>query len=188
MSNYIISDAAKIINVENHVLRNWEDELSLHIPRNNLGHRIYTDDNILQLKTIKKLKYYGFSLKHIKSLLPYFHQIDTLSTKELLSLKDNFFTILHQAPSYHTHNNLTTIPNPSTPHNPLYKTSTSDNSLYKTSTPENSTPSEPTYTNLQSINKLKPLVHYIIVDFITTILTSKDNPLQNTTHHPSNTF
>lgn len=31
---YTISDAAKMVKVESHVLRYWEDELSLDIPRN----------------------------------------------------------------------------------------------------------------------------------------------------------
>lgn len=36
---YMISDAANIVNVESHVLRYWEDELELNVPRNELGHR-----------------------------------------------------------------------------------------------------------------------------------------------------
>ena len=34
---YMISDAANIVNVESHVLRYWEDELELNVPRNELG-------------------------------------------------------------------------------------------------------------------------------------------------------
>ena len=30
---YMISDAANIVNVESHVLRYWEDELELNVPR-----------------------------------------------------------------------------------------------------------------------------------------------------------
>ena len=36
---YMISDAANIVNVESHVLRYWEDELELNVPRNELGDR-----------------------------------------------------------------------------------------------------------------------------------------------------
>ena len=36
---YMISDASKMLEVENHVLRYWEEELDLPIPRNELGHR-----------------------------------------------------------------------------------------------------------------------------------------------------
>ena len=43
---YTISDAAKMVKVESHVLRYWEDELSLDIPRNEMGHRYYTQREI----------------------------------------------------------------------------------------------------------------------------------------------
>ena len=37
--HYIISDAAKELHVEAHVLRYWEEELALKIPRNNMGQK-----------------------------------------------------------------------------------------------------------------------------------------------------
>ena len=45
---YMISDAAGLVNVEAHVLRYWEEELELEIPRNEMGHRYYTKENIQQ--------------------------------------------------------------------------------------------------------------------------------------------
>ena len=45
---YMISDAASLVNVEAHVLRYWEEELELDIPRNEMGHRYYTKENIQQ--------------------------------------------------------------------------------------------------------------------------------------------
>ena len=39
--HYLISDASKKVDVEAHVLRYWEDELGLEIPRNEMGHRYY---------------------------------------------------------------------------------------------------------------------------------------------------
>ena len=45
-TRYIISDAARMINVEPHVLRYWEEELAIEIPRNELGHRYYTEKEI----------------------------------------------------------------------------------------------------------------------------------------------
>lgn len=50
---YMISDAAAAVDVETHVLRYWEDELGLDVPRNELGHRYYTRDNIKQFLRIK---------------------------------------------------------------------------------------------------------------------------------------
>lgn len=67
---YIISDASKQVDVEAHVLRYWEEELVLEIPRNEMGHRYYTDENIKLLKNIKELKDQGFQLKAIKMVLP----------------------------------------------------------------------------------------------------------------------
>lgn len=67
---YIISDAAKLVDVEAHVLRYWEDELDLPIGRNENGHRCYTEDNIRTFHHIKDLKEQGFGLKAIKTLLP----------------------------------------------------------------------------------------------------------------------
>ena len=39
---YMISDASSMVNVESHVLRYWEDELELNIPRNEMGHRTFS--------------------------------------------------------------------------------------------------------------------------------------------------
>lgn len=66
---YMISDAASIAGVESHVLRYWEDELGLTVPRNEMGHRYYTRENIQQFQRIKELKEQGYQLKVIKSIL-----------------------------------------------------------------------------------------------------------------------
>lgn len=68
--HYMISDAAKMVDVESHVLRYWEEELKIDIPRNEMGHRYYTDTYIHLFKEIKSLKEQGFLLKAIKTLLP----------------------------------------------------------------------------------------------------------------------
>ena len=67
---YMISDAAKLIDVETHVLRYWEEELDIQIPRNEMGHRYYTDYYIQAFRRIKELKEQGFLLKAIKIALP----------------------------------------------------------------------------------------------------------------------
>lgn len=66
---YMISDAANIVQVESHVLRYWEDELELTVPRNELGHRYYTQENIQEFMRIKELKERGYQLKAIKLIL-----------------------------------------------------------------------------------------------------------------------
>ena len=67
--HYLISDASKKVDVESHVLRYWEDELDLKIPRNEMGHRYYTEFHIRLFKQIKELKEKGYQLKAIKSAL-----------------------------------------------------------------------------------------------------------------------
>lgn len=66
---YLISDAAKLVEVETHVLRYWEEELKLPIKRNELGHRFYTKNDVDRFCKIKELKEKGLQLKAIKSLM-----------------------------------------------------------------------------------------------------------------------
>ena len=66
---YLISDASKKVDVESHVLRYWEDELELDIPRNDMGHRYYTEYHIRLFRQIKELKEKGYQLKAIKNAL-----------------------------------------------------------------------------------------------------------------------
>ncbi len=66
---YLISDAAKRVQVEAHVLRYWEEELSLPIKRNEMGHRFYTQEDIERFKEIRDLKSRGLQLKAIRTLL-----------------------------------------------------------------------------------------------------------------------
>ena len=66
---YMISDAADMVHVETHVLRYWEEELELTIPRNEMGHRYYTRENIKEFQRIKDLKEQGYQLKAIRMIL-----------------------------------------------------------------------------------------------------------------------
>ena len=65
---YTISQAAKLLEVESHVLRFWEEELLLDIGRNAKGYRVYTKENIETMKKIKELKK-THALKDIRSIL-----------------------------------------------------------------------------------------------------------------------
>ena len=66
---YMISDAADMVHVETHVLRYWEEELGLSIPRNEMGHRYYTRENIKEFQQIKELKEQGYQLRAIRMIL-----------------------------------------------------------------------------------------------------------------------
>jgi len=65
----MISDAAKLVGVEAHVLRYWQRELDLPISRNEMDQRYYKESDIELFKRVKKLKEKGFQLKAIKMIL-----------------------------------------------------------------------------------------------------------------------
>lgn len=67
--HYLISEVTRIVGVEPHVLRYWEDELDIRIRRNELGHRDYTEDDISRFKEIKDLKSKGLQLRAIHTVL-----------------------------------------------------------------------------------------------------------------------
>lgn len=66
----MISEAAKKVHVESHVLRYWEEELGLSIGRTEMGHRYYTEDDIQLFCCIKRLKDEGMLLRDLKLLVP----------------------------------------------------------------------------------------------------------------------
>ena len=80
--HYMISEAAKRVRVETHVLRYWEEELNLNIGRTEMGHRYYTEENIQLFNCIKELKEQGILLKDLKLLIP-----DILRAKKLMIQK-----------------------------------------------------------------------------------------------------
>lgn len=67
---FMISEAAKQVKVESHVLRYWEEELDLEIGRTEMGHRYYTKDDIQLFRCIKKLKDEGMLLKDLRPIIP----------------------------------------------------------------------------------------------------------------------
>lgn len=74
---YMISDAADKLGIEAHVLRYWEEELELEVPRNEMGHRYYTEEWICTFDQIRLLKKKGYQLKAIKMLIHNQNQSDT---------------------------------------------------------------------------------------------------------------
>ena len=66
---YSISEASQKLNVEAHVLRYWEDELNLKVPRNELGHRYYTESLMATILRIKDLRNLGCSLREVRDTL-----------------------------------------------------------------------------------------------------------------------
>ena len=66
---YFISEVSRMVGVEAHVLRYWEEELELNIQRNSQGKRCYTEENVEQLKRIKYWKDKGMQLKAVKEMM-----------------------------------------------------------------------------------------------------------------------
>lgn len=89
---YFISDASKMVDVESHVLRYWEEELLIEIPRNEMGHRYYTDFHIKLLKSIKELKEQGFQLKAIKMLLPDLMNGGEVTSDKIAKMKEEMIS------------------------------------------------------------------------------------------------
>lgn len=93
---FMISEAAKKVHVESHVLRYWEEELDLHIGRTEMGHRYYTEEDIQLFRCIRKLKNEGVLLRDLKPLIPKLQAIKTKSEvceKEDKSSADHTTTI-----------------------------------------------------------------------------------------------
>lgn len=82
-TRYMISEASKRIDIEQHTLRYWEEELDLHILRNEMGHRYYREEDIEVLKAVKILKEKGYQLRAIKMLLPEIQKMSSLDKEEV---------------------------------------------------------------------------------------------------------
>lgn len=81
MEGYMIKEAAKMLGVETHVLRYWEEELGLDIQRNSMGHRYYDERDIKMFKEVMELKNRGFALKDIKQGIDSRKNTDIKKTK-----------------------------------------------------------------------------------------------------------
>ncbi|KIR03312.1 hypothetical protein P261_02127 [Lachnospiraceae bacterium TWA4] len=55
--------------MEAHVLRYWEEELGIDIPRNEMGHREYLEEHIQMFKKILDMKEDGYQLRAIRAAL-----------------------------------------------------------------------------------------------------------------------
>lgn len=98
-TRYLISEMAKILQVEPHVLRYWEEELGFVIGRNEMGHRYYTEKDLQHFLKVKELKKNGMQLREIKEqfaekdtkIVDFCGKEEKTSTKEQL-----FFEIMER--------------------------------------------------------------------------------------------
>lgn len=87
-TTYTISEAARRLKVESHVLRYWEEELDLDIPRNDMGHRFYRTSDMKRFEDIQYLKERGFQLKSLKTVLPNADLIRKMDKNSVETLKN----------------------------------------------------------------------------------------------------
>lgn len=66
---YFISEVSRLVGVEPHVLRYWEEELELKICRNSQGKRCYTREDVERFREAKRWKDKGMQLKAVKEIL-----------------------------------------------------------------------------------------------------------------------
>ncbi|NBI07625.1 helix-turn-helix domain-containing protein [Senegalia massiliensis] len=70
MKGYSITEvAAKLDGLHVQTIRKWEKDFELIIPRNDLGHRQYTEKEIEVLRNIKNMKDEGAGIEIIKKIL-----------------------------------------------------------------------------------------------------------------------
>lgn len=67
--SYQVQEAVRLIGVESHVLRYWEEELGITVGRTKQGYRLYSEENIRLFRQVKELKTQGIGLKAIRLLL-----------------------------------------------------------------------------------------------------------------------
>lgn len=67
--NYQVQEAVRLIGVESHVLRYWEEELGITVGRTKQGYRLYSEENIRLFRQVKELKAQGIGLKALRLLL-----------------------------------------------------------------------------------------------------------------------
>lgn len=106
---YMISEASRLVHVESHVLRYWEEELGLDIPRNELGHRIYSQEHIRLFRVVKILKEKGYQLRAVKELLPHLRELDEDEVKHFQDL--HFETVVEEKADTQEPEELRTIDN-----------------------------------------------------------------------------
>lgn len=89
-----MTETSKLVDERSSVLRYWEDELCLHIARNERGHRLFTTKDIQILFGIKELKKKGLQLKQIKKVVPMMY--GDVFSEEDEARKSEFYRILEK--------------------------------------------------------------------------------------------
>lgn len=86
-NTYSISEAANIVGFKPHVIRFYEKEFKLAIPREENNRRYFTDKEVNQLLYIKHLKNQGINNNEIKNIFKDKNNLDNNSIATITSLK-----------------------------------------------------------------------------------------------------
>lgn len=102
---YSISEVSEITGYPAHVLRYYEKEFELEIPRNNSNHRYYTYKEIETFNYIKSLQEKGFTNKQIKLIMNSPEMIITEQQEEtavtsLIKKEDNLESKITEVSNY----------------------------------------------------------------------------------------
>lgn len=77
---YTIKDLSKITEIKITTIRKYENDFDLKIPRNEMGHRIYTENEIQVYKKIKTMKERGAGTELIREIIS--RSADIMEQKE----------------------------------------------------------------------------------------------------------
>ncbi len=77
---FTIKELSKILEISEHTIRKYESDFNLKIPRNNMGHRYYMDEELELFKRILNWKGKGFNKTTINNLLN--HSVEAIEQKE----------------------------------------------------------------------------------------------------------
>lgn len=75
-----IGEISKILDISEHTIRKYENDFNLKIPRNDLGHRYYMNQEIELFKRILQWKDKGFTKATIKKMLN--RSVDAIEQEE----------------------------------------------------------------------------------------------------------
>lgn len=77
---YTIKDISKMIDIKEPTIRKYENDFNLKIPRNEIGHRYYTESEVKVYQQIKAMKDKGAGTEIIKNILE--KSVDAIDQKE----------------------------------------------------------------------------------------------------------
>ncbi|UNK18835.1 MerR family transcriptional regulator [Paenibacillus sp. N3/727] len=91
---YTRKEAAKILDISSEVVRNWERNHLMTVPRLDNGHRIYTEKEINRMKIIRTLRAAHYSTSAILRLLNQTEKSKELNVKSVLNTPGEYEEII----------------------------------------------------------------------------------------------